>query len=453
MARTKAHSSRRARRQPGPPRSGREAAVDALTQQVPRFPADVQALSPDAADLPPRERGLALALYRTVMQRWLTLEAVLRPHVSQPLTQLEPAMRAILLSGAAQLLFMERLPDFAVVDASVQQAKQRMRLGAGRMVNAALRRVAELVVARREDTPWAPAPDRVPWRGGYIELAEPLLPEPSDLSGHLAAATSHPRALVEAWLAFHGRETAMRLLRHSAVEPPTIVAAPDADAADAPHLRAHAEPGFFLWQGEPSALRAFLAETEERRVQDPTAAAPVEQTAGVEPALIVDACAGRGTKTRQLAARHPAARILASDPDPQRARSLAEAFAGHERVEVVGPKQLRPFTGRADLLVLDVPCTNTGVLARRPEARYRYREKSLKSLIRRQQRIIEQHADLLRDDGLLLYSTCSIEPVENAMQVRWAETALSRKTMVSRATLPGGSGRTYHDGGYFAILH
>jgi 16S rRNA (cytosine967-C5)-methyltransferase len=175
------------------------------------------------------------------------------------------------------------------------------------------------------------------------------------------------------------------------------------------------------------------------------------------PGLIVDYCAGRGTKTRQLAVTHPAAQIVATDPDRQRFKELKATFEGHERVRVVDFREMDEFAGQADLLLLDVPCSNAGVLARRPEARYRYRPELFESIEKLQREIIGASSRLLKRDGdrvtgTLVYSTCSIEPSENEEQAAWAAKTLGMNVERTELTLPGGDGTTYHDGGFFAIL-
>jgi len=133
---------------------------------------------------------------------------------------------------------------------------------------------------------------------------------------------------------------------------------------------------------------------------------------------------------------------------------LDARFGGHERVVVTATHAaaLAEAAGRADLLILDVPCSNTGVLARRPEARYRYGRKSLKSLIGLQRRIGREAMPLLRPGGYLIYTTCSLDPEENATQAKWLSETLGLRLVSEKTTLPGGCGPSYHDGGYHACL-
>ena len=110
------------------------------------------------------------------------------------------------------------------------------------------------------------------------------------------------------------------------------------------------------------------------------------------------------------------------------------------------------MVGQADLLVLDVPCSNTGVLARRPEARYRYSRKTLGQLADLQRSIINRALPLVSRSGSVLYATCSIEEVENQPQAERIADKLGGSVVRAERTLPGGEGETYHDGGYWALI-
>ena len=199
-------------------------------------------------------------------------------------------------------------------------------------------------------------------------------------------------------------------------------------------------------------MTAFLAGHPARRVQDPASAEPVQATAGLDVRRIVDYCAGKGTKTLQIAAMHQHAQVLATDIDPGRREKLVHVSAGIDNVTVPTPEQVRAMTGNADLLVLDVPCTNTATLARRPEARYRFSQKQLSRLVQCQRQIMEQALPLVRPGGWVLYCTCSLEPSENQQQAAWLVQRASAKLENERLTLPKGHDTAYHDGSYVALI-
>ncbi len=400
-----------------------------------------------------RDAGLAYAIDQAVARRWLTLEAVLRSQLSRPWADLHPPVQSALMVGAVQLLLMERVPDHAAVGESVAWVATRVAPAVS-LVNAVLRRVARL---RGDDGPIAAGEDRVawdrdelPWHDGRVlHLNEPVFSlDPLD---RLGEQTSHPRALLESWTTRFGSRQASELAAHDLVHPPIIVTGTDVPADCAPHE----EPGFAVFPGGRSELEAMLERCPGTWAQDPASAQAVLATADLAPRLIVEVCAGKGTQTRQLAALHPQAGIVASDTSPDRLETLRRSIRD-ERVRVVEPQELLEYAGRADLVVVDAPCSNTAVLARRVEARYRYGPASLRNLGDLQRQIL---ADALRfpsPAGCLLYSTCSLEPEENQGQrewlSRWHGVRLLREGQCLPRGRPGDPPARYRDGAYHAIL-
>ena len=271
----------------------------------------------------------------------------------------------------------------------------------------------------------------------------------------LSIAASCPLGLVRRWIDDLGWDAAIEICRHGITTPPTIVACESGispDTLDALPCRPHQTPGYLVWKGPYEQLTGFLAGHPARRVQDPASAEPVQATAGLDVHRIVDYCAGKGTKTLQIAAMHRQAQVLATDIDFDRREQLTRASAGMDRVTVLTPEQV-VATGRdADLLVLDVPCTNTATLARRPEARYRFSQKQLSRLIECQRQIIERALPLVRPGGWVLYCTCSLEPGENHEQAAWLARRASAKLENERLILPKGHDTAYHDGSYLALI-
>jgi 16S rRNA (cytosine967-C5)-methyltransferase len=263
------------------------------------------------------------------------------------------------------------------------------------------------------------------------------------------------------WINTAGRDRAFERALHALRPAPTTIAGlpSSASAPGAPFaasLVPHDEPGFFTWAGEHRDLVALLAAHPSARVQDAASAQPMRLADTLRPRLILDACAGRGTKTRQLAELHPDAEIVATDVDGNRLRSLALAFEGHPRVKVTTPEGLRRVVGKVDLLALDVPCSNTGVLPRRPEAKYRFNRERLDSVVRLQKSIVEDHRLLLAPGAAVLYSTCSLESMENERQVEWASKRLGIPVARSEAQeprgMPGDPPTAYSDGSFAALL-
>lgn len=402
----------------------------------------------DTRNLDHRDAQLARAIYRTVLQRTITLDMLL--HTLVP--RMTPAVRCILEAAAAQLLFLDRLPDYAVIDTAVRQAKALDKPAAGKVVNAVCRNIQRGIVQRKETGGWPGELDTLPVGAGYVRLGGKCRMKTIDEVGLLSYAASVPTPLVRAWKRQYGDAEAREMLLHGVGEAPTIVCGQGAADLPADLAEPHARTGFACWGGEHQAMVQWLEAGRDRWVQDPTSSLPAEATRGRTAQCIVDLCAGRGTKTRQLAMLHPKARVIATDIDTVRQAELGAAVMRYGNVEVVPFERIPHHAGRCDLLLLDVPCSNTGVLARRLEARHRYSQSMLQRMSALQRQIVDSAAPLLAAKCTVVYSTCSVEPGENADQSQWIAQRLGMTLETDCLTLPGGAGPTYHDGGYYAVL-
>ena len=415
------------------------------------------------AELDARDAAFAHAIADACVRRWLTLRFMLERCLSRPWRQVEPKVQAALLVGAAQLLLLDRVPTHAAIDETVEWAKRNVRPGAGGMVNAVLRALTKLRasdgsgerVLRDRATLGR---DELPLSDGRaLALAEPTLPD--DLVLRLSVATSLPEWHVHRWAKRHGYDWCRYQALHTLAPSPTVLNVAHAASplpADAP-VEPHDAPGHVVWTGTRDALAGLLRSRSDVWVQDAGSALCVGAGRDERPSLIVDACAGQGTKTRQLAAMFPDARIVATDVDDTRRSTLATAFGPHPRVEVIEPTRLRErCNGRADLVLLDVPCSNSGVLARRTEARYRLGGRQLERLAGTQRQIIADSIPLLSPRGRILYSTCSLEPEENERQAEWAgrwhRFRRTRGDLAEPIGLPGGRACAYRDGSFAALL-
>lgn len=449
--------------------AARDAAVRTLARQSRQYPElDPHAMEhvEERGGLSPLDLALAHAIHDAAARRWLTLRYLLQACLTQPFDELEGRVKGVLLAGAAQLVLLDRVPAHAAINHAVEWSKLVIRPGAGALVNAVLRKVARLAPEEtaRSMEPLIPTVvegaaewprDRLPLGdGSWRVLAAEMLPE--DLAERIAISTSVPRWLVDGWRGRLGGGAARELALHAVAEAPVVVNVAHARHLP-PGLTPHDEPGRAVFDGPRHELVALLRSRDDLWVQDAASAGAVESIADLRPTMIIDVCAGRGTKTRQLARVFPQARIAASDADDRRLEALRRAFAGHPRVSVAGLRAtMRGNIGKADLVLLDVPCSNTGVLARRAEARYRADAVHLESLTGVQRQIIADSIPLLAPGGRILYSTCSMEPEENQQQAAWAgkwhKLVARRERMVMPRGLPGGLPREYTDGAYSVLL-
>lgn len=441
----------------------RACAMALLEAQASRFP-DLAIASPRAEHLEPREAALAHAICDAAIRRWLTLAHVLRRFVRQRFEDLEPAVVAALLSGSAQLLLMERIPAWAAINESVEWIKARRGRGSAGLVNAVLRRVAQLLTDERAPIDPGDCPRDAIWLddGASRRLTDPVLP--SDRWKRWSVQCSVPEAIIARWRGAFGDEATRSLLLHALMRPPVMLNIEHMPDDPGHVVRAcdglHAVPAC-----DPPTLAEFLARHANVWVQDAASAEPVRMLRELSsiPRLVIDLCAGRGTKARQLAHMFPHARVVATEIDPDRFADL-EALA--RRVENLRAEPMErvlpggagpaPLAGGADVLVVDVPCSNTGVLPRRAEARYRFSPRQVDRLVRTQREILERSLELLAPAGHVLYATCSLEPEENDRQVEWAVRHLGLRAVRARTIMPtgvpGGDPCAYRDGSFAALM-
>lgn len=445
----------------------RDAAFAHLAAQARRYP-DLEIGGLDDRELDARDAAFAHAIVDHAVRRWLTILHLIEGSSTRPWELIDARVKGALLGGAAQLLFMDRTPAHAAVGAAVTWTNNKMGRGAGGFVNATLRAVASAVASDSEGWPetrekWTDQRDELPLADGRA-LALTRQAMPKDPLQRLSVATSHPLELLRAWTKSFPLHEVRRLAHHGVARPPVILNT--AHMADRSALEGlavpHEAPGHHVFTGTRPQLETLIRSRRDVWVQDPASSLAVESVADLRPSLIVDACAGRGTKTRQLALTFPDARIVATDVSHERSADLRAAFEGHERVTVVPYESLGEHAGRADLVLLDMPCSNTGVLARRVEARYRFGRESVASLTATQRQILADSIRLItppdsaRPRGAILYSTCSLEEEENEEMLRWAERwhslRSSRQSRRAPAGGPGLSPERYTDGSFAALL-
>jgi 16S rRNA (cytosine967-C5)-methyltransferase len=388
-------------------------------------------------DLDPRDRALAEQIRVGVIKNLLLLQHLIAHHSGRSLKSIDELVQKVLAIGLYQLRFLTRIPASAAVDEAVEQARRFGQPRATGFVNAVLRNA--------------------------LRNADPALPPEIELS--------HPPALMDRLRKLLGDEQrAIEFARHDNREPPTIVRLiPGAKAEDlvAPGIEVmpHEQPGMFVVSG---AKRSTLADWAGRCVaqpQDPTSALVVDHLdvrGGEEVQNVLDRCAGLGTKTMQIAERLGTnGSVVAIDPNRARCDALLRTATERgllTRVSAFCKSWMRdiPQPGSFHRVLVDAPCSNSGVLARRPEARYAQDDRALASLRKLQLDILIDTLPHLAPGGLLVYSTCSVWSDENEGLIASFLSSHPQVLLVEqRSVLPRFDSQDptrYHDGGYFAVL-
>lgn len=384
----------------------------------------------------PRDAAFAEALYVGVIKNYLPLRKRIEVHSGRAWTSIEELTKKILLLGAHQLVNMDRVPQSVAVDRAVEQCRTFGKPNSAGMANAVLRNFL------RQEVP-------------SFDQADPEL------------TLSFPRELYNKLVNQLGLDGAEDVCAHANREPPlTLRLFPGVTmgqlASDGVPLQAHTQAGMIIATGAKRAQIRAWAEAGLAQPQDPTAALVVGDSEISPGQVVLDRCAGMGTKTLQVqAALGGSGEVHAMDPDGRRCAVLRELAGRRGLGNVVVHQAARCAEAGAlpelfDRIIADVPCSNSGVFARRAEARYHQTPRDLESLRTLQLDILDDSGPRTKVGGQLIYSTCSIYPEENRGVV---DNFLGRNPQFAlksdRQTLPGGGEghpTTYRDGGYAAVM-
>ncbi len=353
-----------------------------------------------APTLTPRDRAFVHELVYGAARLRGRLDHLLERRVHGGLARLDPDVLELLRLGAYQLLYMDGVPRYAAVSQSVAQARARAGQGAAGLVNAVLRGVAD--------------------DGAGPELFPDFA---SDPAGWLEHWGSHPRWMVERWLRRWAPEEVRALVELDNRRPPiglVPLGVPVADAIAA--LRTvgiEAEP----FQGDAGCLRlapgadpVVALGAVPSVVQDPGAHLVTRYADPARGSALADLCAAPGGKALALAG--DASYTLAADRSERRLRLVREnALRIGRGLGLVVADATHPPVRETDTVLVDVPCTGTGTLARHPDGRWRLGPESVGEMARIQRGILDGAAGAVRPGGLLVYSTCSLEAEENEDQV------------------------------------
>lgn len=355
-------------------------------------------------------------VYTTIRRRRTLAFALSRLLRTWPRGELE----ALLLVGAAQILFMDDVPDFAAVNETVDAAKAS---GGGRRLDRVVNGVLRNLLRRREEIDEA------------IAAAAP------------AVRWSFPDGLVARWISRYGMEKAEALAAwHNTPAETWLAFAPRAAEGDEPAREAgtfkRLERSRRVEEVSGFADGAFI-------VQDPATAGAIDLL-DLHPGLsALDFCAAPGGKTAQIAWRlGEGDRLVAQEVNPRRLERLRENMKRLrlDRVECVSAVG----DGLFDRVLVDAPCSNTGVLRRRPDARWRWSDANMRQLAELQGRVLEEASAHVAPGGILVYSTCSNEPEENVARTEaFIAAHPDFREVARRESIPFESG---HDGAFASAL-
>ncbi|CAG7603857.1 Ribosomal RNA small subunit methyltransferase B [Paenibacillus solanacearum] len=358
-----------------------------------------------------QDAGLATELVYGTVQRLNTIDYFLEPFVNKGVGKLEPWVRSLLRLSLYQLLYLDRIPDHAVVNEAVGIAKRRGHQGISGMVNGVLRSVIR----------------------GKAEL---VLPADLPADRRIALAHSHPEWMVRRWIAQFGEAAAERICAANNT-PPRVSIRANLLKLGAVALAERLRDGGL--EAEPSAVSPAgvivrgggnMALTPEYAaglysVQDESSMLVAEWVDPQPGERVLDCCAAPGGKTAHLAEKMgESGEIIACDMYEHKEKLI------RDQAQRLGLKSIRTITtdarqlsdrfaaGSFDRILLDAPCSGLGVIRRKPDMKWEKRESELADICKIQRELLEAVHPLLKPGGVLVYSTCTIEAAENEEMVR-----------------------------------
>jgi len=429
----------------------------------------------ESVHLSSSDRGFLTELCYGAVRHRNTLRALAEHYLARPLIETHRSLRAALAIGLYQRVYLDT-PPHAVVDATIQAWRSlgaihgaRAQIdGAAGLLNAVLRRACETISrlpagteppdpteAIRAGDRWV----RIPGFGLSAENRAELL----------GVQYSHPSEMVRLWLERYDDATLRRILERDNRAPPLFLAVRADHDLEAFQrlLRVGGIDTVPAGDAALPTLRVLTPTAIERIpgyaagdfwVQDITARRLVSMMPRRSGGSLLDLCAAPGGKLATLLDRGGIASAVACDVSDEKLRLVAENLTRLRfdpnaigLVEVPrDPERLR-LDRNFDQILVDAPCSNSGVLARRHEARWRFLPEEIRSLTQIQHGLLEAAVRHLASGGDLLYTTCSLEPAENSGQIH---DLLGRHTELrlieEREILPGDE--EDGDGGYGALL-
>lgn len=352
-------------------------------------------------DLSAQDIQLATALVFGVTERKLTLDYFLSRHLSQPVKKLKPQVLTVLRIGAYQLLYMDKIPASAAVNEAVKSVKKNGCGFAAGLVNAVLRKVA----------------------ASGIEY-----PQTADYIADLGIRYSCPDWLVRHFADSYGIDKAEQILasaqgvNHLYIRVNTLKITPEKLCALLSEENIscrisddNSESLILSDCGDITKLRSF--QQGLFHVQDLSSQLCCEILDAHENDFVVDCCAAPGGKSFTSAYKmNGKGRILSCDMHPFKTDMISENAKrlGIKCLETVclDARMLNKTVRGADRVLCDVPCSGFGVIGRKPEIRYKNKSES-ENLPILQAEILQNCSEMVKPGGILVYSTCTLNPAEN----------------------------------------
>jgi len=436
-----------------------------------------------------QERQRATDLVFGCVRNRTAIDTVISKFTACSIERIQAKVLNIIRIGAYELIYSSATPDYSIVNEAVENAKTIAAKKQVGFVNAALRQITRHITNSQILLSQANVKNTLPQTPSTgCEFDTDILPDlktsPAD---YLSTAFSLPKWLITDWLDEYGIELTRQIcfasnrrpsiyIRPNTLKTTTQKLVDNLHKADI-NIELVPDSQMIKITGPKNVTGLPGFDEGQFTIQDITAAQPVKLLKPQPDWKILDLCAAPGTKTTQLAeATGDKAQIIATDIDTERLKMVKENITrlSIKNVTIIEYEKLfknsvfdirhSDFTiNPVDCVLLDVPCSNTGVLAKRIEARYRITTKAIKDLAKIQADLLKTAASILvsakravagiKTNGKICYCTCSIQKQENSEVIKdFLQKNLAFKLESEKLILPSADVLADHDGGYIAII-
>ncbi|WP_347274370.1 16S rRNA (cytosine(967)-C(5))-methyltransferase RsmB [Candidatus Kuenenia sp.] len=381
------------------------------------------------------DKHLLLELVNGITRHQLSLDTILSFFSKIPPKKIEPWLLYALRLGIYQMVFLDKIPHSAAVNTSVELVKNLIRRpDAARFANAILRAVDRTIKNKYSVINENVNPQKLLYKkeNVWCEFSEPIFPDQGkNLTSYIAKNYSHPEWLIKRWLTRYGKDKTIEICKANNYIPTLFLRINHNKTSISEFASLLEQKGILARVIDNNALIVNKSVVSDIpgfsdglfSVQDITSMKVgtflIAETPTDGVITLLDMCAAPGGKTTHIAEIiQNKGSIYALDI------SLKRLYRVKENCQRLGTKNITiicgdasegkiPFRCKFDRVLADVPCSNTGVLSRRVEARWRITEKNIKQLAALQYSLLKTGSTMLKQDGILVYSTCSIEPEEN----------------------------------------
>lgn len=360
------------------------------------------------------DRSFISRLTRTVLENMMMIDTVLNHFSSVKVNKMKPVMRTILRMGAAQMLFMDGVPDHAVCNESVNLAVRKGFKGLKGFVNGVLR-----TIARNKD-----------------KVGELIPDQDKNPADYLSVRYSMPLWICRLWMSEFGFDTTKKMLmamskeNATSIRVNTVKTTPENLKVSLTDAGIAAEDGVYLpymlkISGYDYLTALYSFKNGEFIVQDESSAL-AGACAGFKPGMkVLDICGAPGGKSMNAAMlMENQGHMICRDVSEGKIERIIENTqrTGLSIIEAEVWDAIEPdeqLFGTMDVVIADVPCSGLGVIGKKTDIKYRMTPEKAADLVTLQRKILDQAWLYVKPGGILMYSTCTVNPAENQQQVAY----------------------------------